>query len=297
LDPAQIQPIRSDLARIQYYVSFWLSSWRPLYPPTSTPSPPFRLLLPPHVSTPPPSSRPSVHRSRRLLSCNNHVGAPVGTVAGTVSSHPLADHLFLTAGTSAPVGPAVGTVRPLDAAVTIGAPPVLSRVLLALGHCSRRWCPSMHYCWRPQLAVLRSVYGRSLVLVNTTHLLHGTPLWLSGAARHLVLLLRPIHGRSPILVIVARLLRSTLVLPSRATSGTLVHSASAIIVTALDVVVWGVGPTISHRLSQLNDVCFPHAYDQLGGRLRHHQPYHTPPWSHLFTHALFACAPFFHRCW
>jgi hypothetical protein len=50
------------------------------------------------------------------------VGAPAGIAAGTDAGHPSADLLFLVAGASAPVGPVVGTARPLDPAVAVGAP-------------------------------------------------------------------------------------------------------------------------------------------------------------------------------
>jgi hypothetical protein len=99
------------------------------------------------------------------------------------------------------------------------------------------------------------------------------------------------------MVNIARLLRGTLVWLSRAVSGTLVHSASTTSVATLDAVVWGVGPAVSHQLPQLNDIHFPHIRDWLGGRLRRHQPYHSPLRSHLVTQTSFACPSVLHRCW
>jgi hypothetical protein len=143
-----------------------------------------------------------------------------------------------------------------------------------LGHRSCHWRPCRNRCWCPRLAILRLVHGRSPILVDAARLLHGTRVWLSDAAR-LVVFLRPVHGRSPILVDAARLLCGGPLWISGATGGTLVHVASVTAVAALDAVVWGVGPAVSRRLPQLDDVRSPHARDRLGGRLRHHQPYHT----------------------
>jgi hypothetical protein len=133
-------------------------------------------------------------------------------------------------------------------------------------------------------------------LVDVAHPLRSTLIWLSGATC-LVVFRRPIHGRSPVLVDAARLLHGTPVWLSCAVGGTLLHSAFAIVVTALDAVVQGVGPTVSRWLPQLDGVRSPHTHDRLGGRLRCDQPYPTPPRSHLLTHTSFACPPFLHRCW
>jgi hypothetical protein len=112
----------------------------------------------------------------------------------------------------------------------------------------------------------------------------------------LAVLLRPVYRRSPVLVDATRLLHGALVWLSGAAGGTLVHIASITAVTAFDAMVRGVGPTVPRRLPQLGGARSPHGRDQLGGRHRRHQPYHTPLRSHL-TQAFFACPPFLHRCW
>jgi hypothetical protein len=104
----------------------------------------------------------------------------------------------------------------------------------------------------------------------------------------MVVLPRPVHGWTFILVGVSRLLRGTLVRLSGAAGGTFVHAsssapASATAVAVLDAVVQRVGPAIPHWLLQLDGACSPHTRDRLCGRLRCHQPYHTPSRSHLLT--------------
>jgi integral membrane sensor domain MASE1 len=165
-------------------------------------------------------------------------------------------------------------------------------------HCRKRHWPLDHrsHRWRPRLAVLRPVHGRSLVLVDAACLLRGTPVWLSGAA-HLAILLRPVHGWSPVLVNVACLLHGTSVCLSSAAGGTFVHSTSATAITTLNAVVRGVGHTVSRRLPQLDGVRSTHAHDRLGARLWRHQPYHTPLRSHLVTQTSFTCPPVLHSCW
>jgi hypothetical protein len=165
------------------------------------------------------------------------VGTPVGTAVSTVSGHPPVGLLFLPTGVSTPTGPATGGARPLDAVLAVGIPTgAATGARWPLSHRSYCWSSCKHHCWCPRLVVLRPVHGRSPILVNVTHLLCGTPVWVSGVAR-LVVLLGTVHGWSPILVDVAHLLRGTLVWLSRVAGRTLVHSAFAIAVAALDAVV------------------------------------------------------------
>jgi hypothetical protein len=146
----------------------------------------------------------------------------------------------------------------------------------------------------PRLVIHRPVHGRSPVLVDTARLLRSTPVWSSGAFR-LVVLLRSAHGQSLVLIDIARLLHGAPVWLFGAARGTLVHVASVTAVAALDAMVQGVGPTVPRRLPQLDGTRSPHAYDRLGGRLRRHQSYPTPPRSHL-TQTSFVSPPFLHHC-
>jgi hypothetical protein len=96
------------------------------------------------------------------------VGAPAGTAVGTISSHPLDGLLFLAGYASAPLAPS-------------RAPPGPWTLQLPLA-------PRRHRRWHPRLAVLRPVHRWSPVLVDAARLFRSTPVWVSGAARLVILL-------------------------------------------------------------------------------------------------------------
>jgi hypothetical protein len=181
-----------------------------------------------------------------------------GALAGTTAG--AASPWATTAVTGAPTG------------TVVGAP--TSTAACATGTRPRRHCPRL-----PQLSLAPGPLQPSLEPPQTPALV--LPLGRPSTRR-----------RCPVLVDVACLLCGTPIWLAGATGGTLVHATSAIAI----VVVWVVGHTVPRRLPQLDGGCSPHARNRLGGRLRRHQPYHTPPRSHLVTEASFACPPVLHRC-
>jgi hypothetical protein len=201
----------------------------------------------------------------RAVGAASAAGALAGTIAGAAS--PWA--------TTAVTGAPTGTV--------VGAP--TSTAACATGTRPRRHCPRL-----PQLSLAPPQAPPQALLAPG-------PLQPSLEPPQTPALVLPLgrpstRRRCPILVDVACLLCGTPIWLASATGGTLVHATSAIAI----VVVWVVGHTAPRRLPHLDGARFPHARNRLGGRLRRHQPYHTPPRSHLVTEASFACPPVLHRC-